>query len=138
MRKAALRPGVLYRVPSGAPRHTVPALLLATSPLWRRDGHTQDVDAVFTPQPDVARPIKLDGPQIGYLMIKPMPLAYGAEAQARTLKTFNALGRRLDGTEVTTAAALDTMRPLLLPWMLATVEDSRDIAEPWNASCTDW
>lgn len=137
MQRTSLRPGTLYRVPSGAPRHLVPALLLAVSPLWRRDGQPRATDALFTPQPDAARPMKLDGPQIGYLMIKPLPLAYGPEERARTLEAFEHLGRHLGRTEVADPAALDALRPLLLPWMLPAVEAPRDIAEPWRAS-TDW
>lgn len=138
MQRTALRPGTLYRVPSGAPRHTVPALLLAVSPFWRRDGQPHAVDAVFTPQPDAARPMKLSGPQIGYLMIKPLPLIYGPEQRARTLEAFDHLGRHLGRTEVADPAALDALRSLLLPWMLPAVEDSRDIVEPWNTHTTDW
>ncbi|MEV7675050.1 hypothetical protein [Streptomyces sp. NPDC088752] len=81
--------------------------------------------------------MKLDGPQIGYLMIKPMPLVYGPEERARTLDAFEHLGRHLGRTEVVNTATLDVLRPLLLPWMLPAVEDFRDIAEPWNAR-TDW
>lgn len=137
MRKAALRPGVLYRSPSGAPRHIVPALLLATFPLWRRDGRSHAADAVFTPLPNAARPMKLDGPQIGYLMIKPMPLAYGPTEQSQTLEAFERIGRRLGQANVADIAALDGLRSLLLPWMTPSVEDSRDILGPW-AENADW